>query len=220
LVIDLEDDRSASDYGLSDHESSDMEPSVRESFLRDLSIMGPGSQVRYDEARAFRSLCFNDPDKWKSLAGSFCALDALSTARNVIMLIPEGLRSLPAFSSFMLSSLLYGQFGVVKFDLRFLGVGKKNDPFHLGLLLFPGEALYKVHNIREVLQRFVIVLGSIFGDEEFYRSLFEELMGILCSSRHPVSMSSWSTAYVFKWVSQKLFSFGYHLGQEKSSHLS
>ena len=70
------------------------------------------------------------------------------------------------------------------------------------------------------MERFIIVLGSIFGDEEYYRSLFSELLGILCSSRHPNSMSSWSTAYVFKWVSQKLFTFGYHLGQEKSSHLS
>lgn len=191
-----------------------------EPFLRDLAVMGPSSQLRYDEARAFRTLCFNDPERWTNLAGRYCALEAVSTARNVLMLVPEGLQTLPAFSALNLTSLLHGQFGVVKFAVRFAVGGKKNDPFHLGLLLTSEEAFFKVHNVREVLQRFVIILGSIFGDELFYRNLFEDLLNILCSSRHPISMSSWSTAYVFKWLSQKLFKFGYHLGQEKSSFFS
>ena len=110
--------------------------------------------------------------------------DVSSIARNIIIRsIPEGLRSSPAFSSFSMSALLHG---MVKFLFRFPVDGKNLTPFHLGLLLAPEEAFSKMHNIRDMLQRLVTVLGNVFGDEGFYCSLFKDLLSVLGCVHHPV----------------------------------
>ena len=99
-------------------------------------------------------------------------------------------------------------------------MGKKGDPFHLGLLLSPEEGFFKINNVKETLHRLVLFYGGVTRDNDYYRLLFQDLMDNLCSSRHPNSMSGWSTASVFKWVFQKLFDFSYCLSAQSSTLLS
>ncbi len=57
-----------------DFVSDDVAPvSAVEPFIRDLAVVGPYTQLRYDEARAFRNLCFNDSEKWSVLVVSYFA---------------------------------------------------------------------------------------------------------------------------------------------------
>ena len=127
---------------------------------------------------------------------------------------------LPAFVGFSLSALLHGSFDIVKFSVKFSAVAKKGDPFHLGLLLGPDEGFFRVANIRDMLLRLIMFYKLVSGDTDFYRMLFQSLIDVLCSESHPNSMTSWSSAYVFKWVSKKLSDFGGCLIAQKSSTLS
>lgn len=188
-------------------------------FVKDLSSIPVSSHLKYRESVAFRVMCFNIKLKWKKLAGEYCSVDTGSTIRNVSMLIPEGLRELAGVKSFLLVALLQGQFASVSFSPKFNSVPKKGDNVHLGHFLFPNESIFKVPHLSMLLQRLVTTLGNIFGDKIFFQSVFTDVLGVLCPSNDPNSMSGWSTAYVFKWLSQKLNLFGWFLGQDSSTTL-
>ena len=105
---------------------------VPENFVRDLATMGFNQQIRYDEARAFRVLCFNDSEIWAKVSTASCALDSQITTRSVRGLLPMSFLDLPAFVGFSLSALLHGSFDIVKFSVKFSAVAKKRRPISFG----------------------------------------------------------------------------------------
>ena len=176
-------------------------------------------QARYREASAFRVLCFNDSVRWSHLTGVLCSLEAESTWRNVVSLVPSFLHPLSVFTRDCLPVLLAIRFALSP-SMTFLPRSKTPDSFDLLSFAFESEKLVTVDLLLACRLRLVRFLGSVSGDLSFYESVFAELKVVLCPSSAPFSMSTWEPEFVFKWLSNKLFAMGVIFGSDKSEALS
>ena len=198
-------------------EQENFGPSV--SLLKDVSSLGHASQSRFAESRPFRVLCGNDAARWKTLAGEFCSLEASSTLKNVLFLVPEPLKLLLVCGPVRLADFLSANFVTVKFALQFAAVPKKGEGIHLGFFLYAFESFRTVSFCKKALDRLIKLLGLIFSDVDFFRSVFERVSEVL-SDVSERNMTSWDVAYVFNWINLKLFKLGHYLVQESSSFRS
>ena len=197
-------------------ESESFGPSA---FLKDVSTLGQSSQSKFTESRPLRVMCGNLVVRWKALAGEFCQIDASSTLKNALFLVPEPLKLLPVCGPIRLAELLLANFVTVKFALQYPSPPKKGEGSHLGFFLFPYESFRSVAFCKKALDRLVRLLGSIFSDVDFWRSVFERISDVL-SDVCERNMASWDVAYVFNWLNLKLFNLGHFLVQESSTVLS
>ena len=187
--------------------------------FKDLSTVGTVFQAKYREAGAFRVLCFNIKARWSHLAGSLCSLEAESTWRNVVSLVPPFLHPLTIFSREYLPILLGLRFSLAP-SMTFLPRSKKPESFDLLSFAFESEKVVTVDLLLSLLQRLVRFLGSVSNDSQFYDSLFSDIKAVLCPSSTPFSMCTWEPEFVFKWIATKFFAVSVVFGSDRSEVLS